>query len=292
MAHRLAIVFTPPSSRERAVSPQPVLPMGLVETMQPNAQHVSDELASLFSRTLTFNPSLCTQELSQQDSPSAPVPASSPITYSISQHYNHSAHIARAQAARAQAQHQSSSSPFLEPALNRVPSSEDFLRNHGIDAAVLTPSQLQLFRIAEAAQKLRLVELWSICPPNRGDAISVSAWNSTTLENEEQLARLRFENHQHGQIMSLDGTPVQMSNGSWSQSSASAPSSESEPYMLSGYQELMRRENERRAMENRSTSSYSHFDAARQQQQMDMATQYGAFQHLHATSEMDAMDVM
>ncbi|PHH64529.1 hypothetical protein CDD81_4308 [Ophiocordyceps australis] len=286
--------------------------MGLLETMQPNAQHVSDELASLFSRTLTFNPSLCTQELSQQDSPSAHLPSSPSVAYSISQHYNHSAHVARVQAARAQAQHQSSSEPPSEPAHNKVASSEDFLRSHGIDAAVLTPSQLQLFRIADATQKLRLIELWSICPPNRGDAISASAWNSTTVENEEQLAKLRFDNQQQDQTMSLDGTPVQMSNGSWSQSPASASSSEPEPYMLSGYQELMRRENERRAMENRSTSSYSHFgtaiggpsynpatdpvflgpDAARQQQQMDMATQYGAFQHLHATSEMDAMDVM
>jgi len=58
--------------------------------MQPNAQQVHDDLASLFSRNLTFNPEL--RAAAAKDSPRqepAPPAQSPPIVYSISQHYHH-----------------------------------------------------------------------------------------------------------------------------------------------------------------------------------------------------------
>jgi hypothetical protein len=190
-------------------------------------------------------------------------------------------------------------------------SAEHVLRIHGVDPFTLTPSQLQLFRIADQAQKRRLVELWSICPPNNGGDIPSLAWSSTTVEQEEHLARLRHERLQQTETLSLDGTTIQSNDGSWHQQATH----ESEPYMMSGYEELMRRERERererQSMESqRSDASYGHYnttsvesnyspatdpvyqgpDYIRQQQMMNMASQYGAFQEHRGVSE--TMDVM
>ncbi|OAQ90818.1 hypothetical protein VFPFJ_04977 [Purpureocillium lilacinum] len=285
--------------------------------MQPNAQQVHDDLASLFSRNLTFNPEL--RAAAAKDSPRqepAPPAQSPPIVYSISQHYHHSAHVARpvaAEPAAEQVTEQQGASPAQaerpssEPPQGTAPSSETILRNFGIDATTLTPAQVQLFRIADEAQKLRLIELWSICPPSRGESIHSLAWNSTTLEQEEHFARLRHEQQQQDQAMSLDGTPVQTGDGRWTHEAR-----DTEPYMVSGYEELMRRETERNVADTMPRSVYSHFgttvggpsytpatdpvylgpDYVRQQQQMDMATQYGAFEQSRVAGDMDAMDVM
>ncbi|KAM4059078.1 hypothetical protein HRG_008052 [Hirsutella rhossiliensis] len=274
--------------------------------MQPNAHQVHDDLASLFSRSLTLNPELrasTPKEAPRQEPSLSPSAPPQPIVYSISQHYHHSAHVVKPSAPQAEAP--APQRPSSEPPQSDMSLSETILRHYGIDAATLTPSQLQLFRIADEPQKLRLIELWSICPPNRGEEIPALAWSSVTLEQEEQLARMRFERQQQNQVMSLDGTQVQAADGRWSHP-------DSEPYVVSGYEELMRRENERNAAGNRSTDIYSHFgtsvggpsytpatdpvylglDVTRQQQQMEMATQYGAFEHLRSAAEADAMDVM
>jgi hypothetical protein len=175
-----------------------------------------------------------------------------------------------------------------------------------VNPSNLTPSQVQLFRIADESQKLRLLELWSICPPNNGADIPALAWSSTTIEQEEQLAQMRFE-RQQSQTMSLDGTTVQTGDGRWHHHA------ESEPYITSGYEELMRRDQERQDRERRAKDSYTHHGTAtgggaystatdpvymgpdfsrQQQQQMAMAAQYGAFEHSRGYGEMDAMDVM
>lgn len=169
-----------------------------------------------------------------------------------------------------------------------------------IDPTTLTPAQLQLFRTADDPQKQRLIELWLISPPTKGADIPSLAWSSTSVEQEERLAQLRFDREQE-QVMSLDGTSVQTADGTWADQR-----SDSEPYMTSGYEELMRREQQRQA-EPRAV--YNHFgnaigsrtystatdpvfmgpDTVRQQEQMNMATQYGAFEQFRSG---DAMDVM
>lgn len=280
--------------------------LSLHANMQPNAQQVHDDLASLFSRSLTFNPEHCAsapKEAPRQEPSTSPSPPPQPMVYSISQHYHHSAHAVKPPAQQAEAP--APQRPSSEPPQSNMTPPETVLRHYGIDAVTLTLSQLQLFRIADEPQKLRLIELWSICPPNRGEDIPALAWSSATLEQEEHLACMRFERQQQSQVMSLDGTHVQTADGRWC-------NPDSEPYVVSGYQELMRRENERNAAGNRSTDIYSHFgtsvggpsytpatdpvylglDVTRQQQHMDMATQYGTFEHLRSAAEFDAMDVM
>ncbi|PHH73140.1 hypothetical protein CDD80_4024 [Ophiocordyceps camponoti-rufipedis] len=249
--------------------------------MQSTTHQVHDDLASLFSRTLTFN---------NAPEPKETTPRLEPASYSVSQHYHHSAHAA---------ENKSTEAVVLD--------------KHGIDAAVLTPSQMQLFRVADEAQKLRLMELWSIFPPARGQDLPVSAWTSSSLEHEERLARLRFEDqfeHQESRrqqqpplvhhAMSLDGTPVQTADGTWSSSSTSTSTgpadatASSEPYLLSSFEEHMSRVRERDAFSflgytPATDPIYRGPDFARHQQHLHMAMQYGAAEHFR---EADAMDVM
>lgn len=276
--------------------------------LQPNTQQAHDDLANLFSRNMTFNPELRNSTTKETPRQEPEVPAvTQPIIYSISQHYHHSAHVKPqtqepTNGGQVQPQRHSSESPQSELSPNEV-----ILRNYGIDPNVLTPSQMQLFRIADDTQKLRLIELWCICPPSKPEEVPALAWNSTSVDHEEQLARMRYE-RQHA-VMSLDGTTVQAGNGTWSQQTGS----ESEPYMVSGYEDHTRTEFERQPTDNRSRYTYNPFGAAlsgtysratdpvyqgpdynlQQQQQLDMASQYGAYeQNRGRPAELDAMDVM
>jgi|UniRef100_A0A8H7N9Z5 hypothetical protein len=266
---------------------------------QSNMQ-AQDELAALLSRTIFFNPDVQVQ-----------VPAPEPeqaVVYSASQHYNHSSHITRPveSSNREDIPRSASVPPHGDNA-----ASEHILRIHGIDPQTLTPSQLQLFKVADAPQQRRLLELWSICPPKNGGDIPSLAWSSTTLEHEEQLARVRYESQQ--QEEAARNAPVQAQNGQWHQQE----STDSEPYMLSGYEELMRREREREQERQSYTTSpsrnaygcfataqamsgptysqamdpvYQGPDYIREQQQMEMATQYGAFQQFGVVGQGDGMD--
>ncbi|KOS16774.1 hypothetical protein ESCO_004678 [Escovopsis weberi] len=261
-------------------------------SIQSNMQ-VQDELAALFTRNLTFNPELrpdVPQQLSSPEEVMSEAHPSQPISYSISQHYNHSTTVTMP----ANNEFQRASS---EPFRSETNSSEVLLRIHGIDPATLTPSQLQLFRVADTPQRRRLVELWSICPPSSGGEIPALAWSSTSVEQEEQLARLRYERQQQSQVMSLDGTMVQTSDSRWVQNDAQVSPTESEPYMLSGYEELMQRERQKQAVESTIPRSvYNHYTPATDpvymgadySRQMHMAQQYGAFEQ---SREVDAMDM-
>ncbi|GAO18121.1 hypothetical protein UVI_02020010 [Ustilaginoidea virens] len=282
--------------------------------MPGTSQQAQEDLASLFSRSLTFNPDsrspVVPKETTRQESvipvPTAPTQS---IVYSISQHYNHSAHVARLDSQPLDNRsHSQPQRPSSEPPQSDISSTEEVLRSYGFNPAIFTPSQLQLFRTADGSQKLRLLELWSICPPNKAEDIPALAWSSTSLDQEEQMARMRYELQQNP-IMSLDGTPIQSENGGWTQQGI-AP--ETEPYMSSGYEELMRREYGRQAHDDVSRSVHSHFgnalsrnnysratdpvykgsDYEIQQQQLKMAVQYGALERFRAGSmEVDAMDM-
>ncbi|KAK8113982.1 hypothetical protein PG999_006051 [Apiospora kogelbergensis] len=207
----------------------------------------NEELAALFSRNLTFQSP--PQQPVQQMQPVAetkPGPTEEqPIIYSITQHYTHSAHITREPEPEPIVEPQR---PSSEPPQTQQPSAELILHNYGIDYRSLSASQTELFKTAEDAQKLRLIELWRICPPCNQQESSAVALSSTTVEQEEMLAQMRYEHKlTEDSVMSLDGTPltpVQTEDGAWiSMSSAS----EMEPYMTSGYEALARREYEESA---------------------------------------------
>ncbi|KAK4044411.1 hypothetical protein C8A01DRAFT_31464 [Parachaetomium inaequale] len=226
--------------------------------MQPQ-----EELVALFSRNLTLDP------LSRPAPTPAPAPVEEPqeerkIIY-ISQHYNHSAHIAKHDAQPPR--------PASEPPQSEHAEVERVLREHSVDPTGLSSAQLQLFKMVDTPEKLRLLELWRVCPPTNNSTADnpTLTWSTTTVDQEEALARLRFEQQQQHLIdqqlaqefgmmqdepepeavMSLDGTPltpIQAGDGRWiAMSSASAAASSYhyvEPYMASGYEEMARREYE------------------------------------------------
>ncbi|KAF3361099.1 Coiled-coil domain-containing protein [Verticillium dahliae VDG1] len=277
----------------------------------------NDDLSALFSRNLTFNPELqprvqaqaqaqsmvpksmvdepqqATQDRTIETSKSTP----EPIVYSISQHYIHSYHVPQEPAEPQQqpVQVQEPQRRSSEPPQSDQLTPEVVLAQHGVNPAVLSPSQIQLFRISEMPQKERLVELWRVAPPTSNDDNPALAWTSTTVEQEELWARLRYER----------------------MIEAERQTANVEPYMMSGYEELMRRENERQAPKPKdvyspygsSVGSYSQAtdpvykstgqDWSRLQQeqqlQMQMENQYGSYQQQQfggPVGNVEAMDVM
>jgi hypothetical protein len=261
-----------------------------------------DELAAMFTRNMTL------QQLQQQQQQAVeqqqPIqsmemktePEPEPIIYA-SVHYTHSAHINQAQEPEVERER-----PSSEPPQSRQPSAEDILKHYGVNYTMLSAAQMDLFKTAEDSQKERLIELWRICPPTNAQENPAS----TNVQQEEMLAQLRYERKlqeeaEQQNLMSMDGTPltpVQTGQGEWT-----GTISYMEPYMMSGYEELARREYEesaRRQIEEEMNSTknvYSHFGSAvggqtyrpatdpvynttsdwdRQRQAME--DQYGAFQ--------------
>lgn len=71
------------------------------------------------------------------------------------------------------------------------------LRQHSIDPSALLPNQIHLFQNADHEQRLRLLELWRIAPPSYPlEEHMNGTWTSTSVEREEALARVRYEQQQ------------------------------------------------------------------------------------------------
>jgi hypothetical protein len=219
-----------------------------------------DDLAALFSRNLSLQNTYI--------APTAePARSEPPITYSISQHYHHSAHLASQQPSR----------PASEPPQTDQFTTEIILSRHGVDVNSLSSSQLDLFKTADASQQMRLVELWRISPPSYGGHALTHGLVSipvTNFEQEEALAVLRYERQMNEERLSRTGgdqqamdsestmsdesiatpmpmTPIQGRDGRWSAA---------EPYMTSGYEILARRDYERPS--GPAKDVYSHFGTA------------------------------
>ena len=219
-----------------------------------------EDLVDLFSRNLSFNPYVAPQEDPSQSEP--------PIIYSITQHYHHSAHIAAQQPAR----------PASEPPQTDQLTTEIILSRHGVDVASLFPGQITLFKAADASQQMRLIQLWQLYNNTPPPTISqdLSNYQTTSFEQEEAIAKLRYERKMLEERLSRTGgdqgmdtddtmsdessttpmpmTPIQGGDGRWSGLHVA------EPYMSSGYEALARREYEQSA--GPSKGIYSHFGTA------------------------------
>lgn len=161
---------------------------------------MQDELADLMTRNMHLGMRPPAQAASTPPTPEV-VPQLTPITY-ISQHYHHSAHVAP------------------------IPVTEEtstVLKNSGVDADALLPSQLMLFKNAESEQQRRLIELWRIAPPTYGGQLASSDmgnWPQTSMETEEEAARQRWEKQEQERLKNLSVLPSQ---------------GVAEPYMKNGY---------------------------------------------------------
>jgi hypothetical protein len=275
-----------------------------------------DDLAALFSRNLSLQqPAPYTEPAPEIRQTTPPQQA---ITYSITQHYHHSAHVA------AQATAPKPPRPVSQSNSTDQLTTDIILARHGVDVTTLFPSQIELFKTADASQQMRLVELWRISPPNYGGhalAKDVGTWPATTFEQEEAMAQVRFErqimdeqasraqNTEPVEIsddMMSDGeqsnaplTPIQGGDSRW------GGSHHVEPYMASGYETLAAREYDLSARQQ-PKDIYSVFGThiggaayvqktdpvyasptngwmtrTAEQQQQAMENQYGAFSHNH-----------
>ncbi|EPE29092.1 hypothetical protein GLAREA_00250 [Glarea lozoyensis ATCC 20868] len=223
-----------------------------------------EELTALFARNLNLHNNYVTPAPELEP---VPAPVETPIVYSISQHYHHSAHVVQpAQPAR----------PASEPPQTDQLTAEIILSRHGVDVASLFPSQLELFKTAGPSQQMRLVELWRICPPDYGGhalAQDISHWTTTSVEQEEAMAKLRYERQILEERMSRTGGDQSMDSDTMSDSSIAGPltpvqgpdgrwgiagGSTAEPYMASGYEALAQREYEQSSAPH-SKDIYSHF---------------------------------
>jgi hypothetical protein len=221
-----------------------------------------------------------------------PEKASQPITY-ISQHYTHTHHVV----------------PIRhipqEPVKTQVDLSElqaVLLRNQ-IDPSLLFPSQIDLFQNADDDQRLRLLELWRISPPQgrqgypEGQDYSTSRqlydWPPTSLAQEEAMAKLRYEQMQAEKAQQEDiQVQEQQLNASMDQGTESAAvqatrdlmSSNAEPYILSGYEMMANREYEKSMQE----SAIHVKDSNRYNQATDPAyTNIGGLWEKHVGSTLD-----
>ncbi|KAF2263600.1 hypothetical protein CC78DRAFT_581316 [Lojkania enalia] len=192
----------------------------------------------------------------EQEKPSI----SQPITY-ISQHYTHTHHVVPIRHIPQQAEKTHIDASQLEA----------ILRRNSIDPSLLFPSQIDLFQNADDDQRLRLLELWRISPPQcrQGYPNSVDYntsrqlydWPPTSLAQEEAMAKLRYEKmlEEKAQIEEIrkydqkldesmdndmDSVAVQATRDLLT---SSPDTKNAEPYIVSGYDMLARREYEESA---------------------------------------------
>lgn len=196
-----------------------------------------DELAQLFAANMHLTQNAPqqmqqqqTEPVVQQKEPEAP----KAIVYASS-HYTHSHHVVPTR---------SVSEP---PARTHIELSElgAILLRNSINPELLFPSQVELFQNADDDQRLRLLELWRISPPSGRQGYPADTdynlsrqlydWPPTSLAQEEAMAKLRYEKAQQEQQKARE---------------LSASPQVAEPYMMSGYDMLAKREYEQSAKES------------------------------------------
>lgn len=191
------------------------------------SQYQHDELAQLFARNMNF-----TQPL-----PQLPVTPdkqfhtdAQPIVYA-STHYTPTHYLRPAE------------SPFRSDSAmgGAVENIESTLIQHSINPASLSPSQIKLYTNADYEQRLRLLELWRISPPENDNIMRQSGdtWSLSSIAQEEEMARIRYEKQIHEREQ-YEREEQGMGNGReiWNEpkvTSSDAMSSEVEPYIESGY---------------------------------------------------------
>lgn len=203
-----------------------------------------DELAQLFSANMNLSqvapPQVQDQvhqeQVVQQQQGQEQAPKQ--IIYA-SQHYTHSHHVIPSR---------SVSEPPAKTHIDGPDLAAVLLRN-SIDPSLLFPSQIDLFQNADDDQRLRLLELWRISPPQgrqgypSGTDYNMSRqlydWPPTSLAQEESMAKLRYEKAQQ-EIVQQEHIQQHQNQLDQSMSAQAA-----EPYMTSGYEMMAQREYEK-----------------------------------------------
>ncbi|KAM7217242.1 hypothetical protein V8F06_007425 [Rhypophila decipiens] len=211
----------------------------------------ADDLIALLDRNLTLEPVRSVGQVA--------VPGAEPKIIYASMHYNPPTAV-----------NHLVSSPAPVPKIDYTEVLQ-YLQHHTIDTSGLSDAQLELFKNVSEPQRMELLQFWGIAPPKKG---ATPEFTTTSVEQERTLANLRWEQMQEDEamaqlqaeasaaiaqqqlesdtVMSQDSNPpltpvsvsVQLNDSSWIQTS---PINYMEPYMMSGYEEMARREYEESA---------------------------------------------
>ncbi len=217
--------------------------------MQYDARDISSaDLAELFRRSVNISsptgnhhprPMETTLVESRDIVPKAP-PS---VNYSISQHYTHSAHVVHTMDTD-----QTSANKFVE-STPRGLSIYQILAQNNIPPSSLLRSQLTLFEQADEEQRVRLIQLWSISPPNmtRNEGQTpvkrICGYQTGALEQEKELPWVQ----QKGDIFQkpsqsiVDLTYDRSGYSGWFCGNSLE---DAETYMTSGYEQLAQRDYE------------------------------------------------
>jgi len=166
----------------------------------------------------------------------------------------------------------------------------DILNRNSIDPSTLFPSQVDLLRNADLDQRLRLLELWRISPPNLGSydlAKEQATWLSTTLQQEEQMAKLRYERQMAERTLSSPPQELERPSSA-PESSRNRSSVHAEPYMMTGYELLAQREYEQSnsvplqetTRYNQATDPAFRSSGSWDKGVVDMENRYGTFEQM------------
>ncbi|KAL9105239.1 MAG: hypothetical protein Q9187_008751, partial [Circinaria calcarea] len=124
---------------------------------------------------------------------------------------------------------------------------KEILIQNGINPSLLLPTQLVLFEQAASDQRTRLLELWRISPPDytaygtQELSDELGGWCRTTLEQEEEMARLRLQ--RKGELATQTDTNSKIGEHTTTLNSLNQGDCQTmEPYMTSGYETLAQRE--------------------------------------------------
>lgn len=176
----------------------------------------------LFDRQMSMG----TVEVPQTPEPSSPTSSQpSPITYSVSQHYHHSSHITQ----QAQAAGFEEQQFFDTYSASTATDTSNILRSYNIDPFTLSPRQVELFEGAIPEQKSRLIQMWQICP----ETAERDPAPGTRLLNDQ------YQYHSNAFVEDHDMNDIaQYGNGD------EDGQQYAEPYMVSGYEVLAKRDYE------------------------------------------------
>ncbi|KAK3677705.1 hypothetical protein LTR78_002555 [Recurvomyces mirabilis] len=308
---------------------------GRNEAVMNSTQH--DELAQLFAQNmqLSYQAAAAQQQHQQQQQQQEPVQVQhipqlsekqeeAPIAY-ISTHYTPTAHLRPDTTSDEPSR--SPPPPYNDDGLHMPEAMAQTLRDHSINPSTLLPNQIQLFANADYEQRLRLLELWRIAPPSypmeqfsRGQT---GEWAPTSVQQEEDEARMRYEQNMHGRgfagheehmldtYIPNDAVPIspirEAGETAWPPAARMRAASiaagrklggggggdaNAEPYMSNGYQSAQSVDPVYAAAAGlwQAPSYAQAIQQQQQQQQQEQEHQYGMFEQIRNHADWEAMN--